>query len=64
MNMLSFSSSIYFAHIMLFKILTFDYIQVICQYRLCKAVHAYLMYLLLQRQLSHLNDRKLNHHQV
>jgi hypothetical protein len=28
------------------------------------ADHAYLTYLMLQRQLSHLNGRKLDHHQV
>jgi hypothetical protein len=40
------------------------YTQVLCQYRLCKVGHAYLTYLTLQRQLSHLNGRKLEHRQV
>jgi hypothetical protein len=48
---------------MLLKILV-HYIQVLCQSRLCKADHVYLTYLMLQRQLSHLNgcklDRRLN----
>jgi hypothetical protein len=39
-------------------------IQVLCQYRLGKAGHAYLTYLMLKWQLSHLNGRKLNHRQV
>jgi hypothetical protein len=38
-----------------------NYRQVLCQYRLCKADHAYLT---LQRQLSRLNGRKLDHSQV
>jgi hypothetical protein len=37
------------------------YIQTFCQYRLCKADHAYLTYLMLQRQVSHLNGHKLDH---
>jgi hypothetical protein len=32
--------------------------------RLCKADHAYFVYHMLQRQLSHLNGRKLVHRQV
>jgi hypothetical protein len=40
------------------------YTQVLCQYRLYRADHAYLTYLMLQRQLSHLNGRKLDHRQV
>jgi hypothetical protein len=39
-------------------------IQVLCQSRLCKADHAYLTYLTLQRQLTHLNGRKLEHCQI
>jgi hypothetical protein len=35
--------------------------QVLCQSRLCKADHAYIKYLMLQRQLSQLNGRKLDH---
>jgi hypothetical protein len=37
------------------------YMQVLCQCRLCKADHVYLMHLILQQQLSHLNCRKLDH---
>jgi hypothetical protein len=40
------------------------YTQVLCQFRLCKAEHTYLTYLTLQRQISHLNGRKLDHRQV
>jgi hypothetical protein len=40
------------------------YTQVLCQYRLSRANHAYLTYLKLQRQLIHLNNRKLDHRQV
>jgi hypothetical protein len=40
------------------------YTQVLCQYRLYRADHAYLTYLMLQRQLTHLNGRKLDHSQV
>jgi hypothetical protein len=29
------------------------YMQVLCQYRLCKADHAYLTYLMLHRNFSH-----------
>jgi hypothetical protein len=39
------------------------YIQVLSQHRLCKAGHAYLTYLMLQRQLSNLNGRRLDHRQ-
>jgi hypothetical protein len=50
---------------MLLKILASAlYIQVLCQYRLCKADHAYLTCLMLQRQLSHMNRRKLDRRQV
>jgi hypothetical protein len=35
------------------------YIQIICQYRLCKADDAYPTYLILQRQLNHLNGLSL-----
>jgi hypothetical protein len=37
--------------------------QVFCQYRFRKVDHAYLTYLMLQRQLSHFNGRKLDHRQ-
>jgi hypothetical protein len=40
------------------------YTEVLCQYRLCRADHAYLTYLMLRRQPSHLNSRKLDHRQV
>jgi hypothetical protein len=33
-----------------------NYIQVLCQPRLCKADHGCLTYLMLQRHLSHLNN--------
>jgi hypothetical protein len=46
------------------KFFLLHYIQVFCQYRHCKADHAYLTYLMLQGQLSHLNGRKLHHRQV
>jgi hypothetical protein len=44
---------------MLLKLFHFHYVQAFCQSRLCKADHAYLTYLMLQRQLSHLNGRKV-----
>jgi hypothetical protein len=34
------------------------YVEVLCQFSLCKAHHAYLTYLMLQRQLSHLTTVK------
>jgi hypothetical protein len=46
------------------KFFLLHYIQVLCQSRLCKADHDHLTYLMLQRQLSHLNGRKLDHRQV
>jgi hypothetical protein len=46
------------------KFFLLHYVQVFCQSRLCKADHVYLTYLMLQRQLSHLNGRKLDHRQV
>jgi hypothetical protein len=65
MNMLGFSSSVRIAHIARYWIFfLLHYIQVLCQYRFCKALHAYLTYLMLQRQLSHVNGRKLHHRQV
>jgi hypothetical protein len=58
-------SSILIAHITCYwKFLPVHYIQVFCQYRLCKANHVYLTYLMLQRQPSHLNGRKLDRLQV
>jgi hypothetical protein len=62
MNALGFSSSVYVAHDILFFLL--HYTQVLSQYRLYRADHAYFTHLMLQRQLSHLNGRKLDHPQV
>jgi hypothetical protein len=45
------------------KFFLLHYIQDLCQYRLCKVDHAYLTCLMLQRQRSHLNGCKLDHHQ-
>jgi hypothetical protein len=39
-------------------------IQVLCHFRLCKADHAYLIYLLLRRQLGLLNGCKFDRRQV
>jgi hypothetical protein len=48
-------SSVRIAHKACFwKFFLVHYIQFLCQSRLCKADHAYLTYLMLQRQLSHL----------
>jgi hypothetical protein len=47
MNMLGLSSSVRIALIQChWKIFLFHYIQVLCQYRLCEADHAYLTYLM------------------
>jgi hypothetical protein len=55
MNMLGLSSNVYFAHrAFIEKFFLVNYIQVLCQYRLCRADHAYLTYLMLQRQPNHL----------
>jgi hypothetical protein len=65
MNILALSPSVHFAHIACYwKFLLLHYTQVLCQSRLCKGDHAYLPYLILQRQLSHLNGRKLSHRQI
>jgi hypothetical protein len=65
MNMLGLYSSVCIAHTAChWKFFLVHYIQVVCQYRLCKADHAYLTYLMVQRQLSYLNNRKLDHQQV
>jgi hypothetical protein len=54
MNMLGLSSSIHFTHIACYwNFFLLHYTQVLCQYRLWKADHAYLAYLMLQRQLTH-----------
>jgi hypothetical protein len=55
-------SSVCITHIACYwKFFLLHYIQVRSQYRLCRADHACLTYLMLQRQLSHLSDRKLDH---
>jgi hypothetical protein len=60
MNMLGLSSSVRIAHIACYwKFFLLHCVQVLCQYRLCSAGHVYLTYLMLERQLSHLNSRKL-----
>jgi hypothetical protein len=65
MNIPGLSSSVRIAQTACYwKFFLVHYIQVLCQSRLCKADHAYLTYLMLQRQLSHLNGRKLDHRQV
>jgi hypothetical protein len=60
-NMLCLSSNVHFAHIqhVTENLFILDYTQVLCQYRLCRADHSYLTYLVLQRQLSHLNGLNL-----
>jgi hypothetical protein len=46
MNMLGLSSSVRIEHIACYwKFLLLNYTQVLCQFRLCKADHAYLTYL-------------------
>jgi hypothetical protein len=63
MSMLGLSPSI--LHIALiacyWKFFVLHYIQVLCQYRLCKADLAHLIYLILQQQLSHLNGSNHSH---
>jgi hypothetical protein len=63
MNMHGLSSSVRIAHITCYWIFL-HYTQVLCQYRLYRADHAWLTYLMLQRQVTHLNGRKLDHRQV
>jgi hypothetical protein len=49
-NMHGLSSSVRIAHIACYwKFFLLHYIQVLCQYRLCRADHVYLTYLMLQR---------------
>jgi hypothetical protein len=56
---------VYISHIVCYwKCFPFALYIVLCQYRLYRADHAYITYLILQRQLSHLNGRKLDHRQV
>jgi hypothetical protein len=65
MNTPALSSSVRIAHIACYWIFFhLHYIQILCQSRLCKADHISLTYRMLQRQLSHLNDRKLDRRQV
>jgi hypothetical protein len=65
MNMLGLSSSVRIAHIACcWKFFVFHYTQILCQYRLYRADHACIAYLILQRQLRHWNVRKLHHRQV
>jgi hypothetical protein len=65
MNVLGLSSRVRIVHTVCYwKSVLLYYIQVFCQYSLCKADHAYLNYLILQRPLSHFNGRKLDHRQV
>jgi hypothetical protein len=65
MNTFGLSSNVPIAHVACCrKVLLLHYTQVLCQCRLYRADHAYLTYLLLQRQLSYLNGRKLDHRQV
>jgi hypothetical protein len=62
---LAFSSSVHFEHTACYwKFFLLHYTQVLCQYRLYRADHAYLTYLMLQRQLVNLKGRKLDHRQV
>jgi hypothetical protein len=61
MNTLGLTSSVYFEHIACYwEVFLLHYTQVLCQYRLYRADHAYLTCRMLQRQLSHLNGRKLD----
>jgi hypothetical protein len=63
--MLRLLSSVRIAHIACYwTLFLLHYIQVLCQYRLCKVHHAYVTYLMVQRQLSHLNGRNLDRRQV
>jgi hypothetical protein len=59
-----FVKCMYRTYSMLLKFFFLHYIQVLWQYSLYKPDHAYLAYLMLQRQLSHLKGRKLDHRQV
>jgi hypothetical protein len=60
LNMLGLLSTVLMAHIACYwKFFLLHYMQVLWQYRLYKADHTFLTYLMLQRHLSHLNGRKL-----
>jgi hypothetical protein len=53
MNMLGLSSSVHYAHIVCYwKLFLLHHTQVLCQYRLCRADHAYFTYLYLMLQGS------------
>jgi hypothetical protein len=62
MTMLGLSSNVRIAHLP--EILPFALNTSLRTVRLCKEDHACLTYLMLQRQLSHLNGRKLGNRQV
>jgi hypothetical protein len=65
MNMLGHLSTVRIAHIACYwKFILLHYIQILFQYRPGRADHDYFTYLMLQRQLSRLNGRKLDHRQV
>jgi hypothetical protein len=65
MNRFRLSSNIRITHIeFCWKFFLLHFIEVLCQDKLCKTDHAYLTHIMLQRQLNHLNGRKLNHRQV
>jgi hypothetical protein len=52
MNVLGLSSSVHFTHIACYwKFFLLHYIQVLCQYRLYRADHAYLTYLVMNCEL-------------
>jgi hypothetical protein len=62
MNMFGLSPSVGTAHIACYwKFFLSHYIEVLCQYRLCKVDHANLTYLVI-RQLNHLKVRMLDLH--
>jgi hypothetical protein len=64
MNMLGLPSNVRFAYIACYwKFFRLHYIQVLCKYRLYRADYVYLTCLMLQRQFTHLNGRKLDHRQ-
>jgi hypothetical protein len=61
MNMLTHLRQVYISHILhVIENSFFCTTQVLSQYRLCRAPHACLTYLMLQRQPSYLNGRKLD----
>jgi hypothetical protein len=62
---LAFVKCTYRTSSILLKILPFYYVYIIlCQSTFYKADYAYLTYFMIQRQLSHLNGRKLDQRQV